>query len=55
MFSGIVEEYAILVALVKDQENIHFTFKCSFVNELKIDQSIYHSRMVWQLTALESK
>ena len=34
MFSGIVEEYATLVALVKDQENIHFTFKCSFVNEL---------------------
>ncbi|KAA3954792.1 riboflavin synthase, partial [Bacteroides ovatus] len=24
MFSGIVEEYATLVALVKDQENIHF-------------------------------
>ena len=40
MFSGIVEEYATLVALVKDQENIHFTFKCSFVNELKIDQSV---------------
>ena len=36
MFSGIVEEYATLVALVKDQENIHFTFKCSFVNELKM-------------------
>ena len=35
MFSGIVEEYATLVALVKDQENIHFTFKFSFVNELK--------------------
>lgn len=25
------------------QENIHFTFKCSFVNELKIDQSISHN------------
>ena len=43
MFSGIVEEYATLVALVKDQENIHFTFKCSFVNELKVDQSISHN------------
>lgn len=31
------------VALVKDQENIHFTLKCSFVNELKIDQSISHN------------
>ena len=43
MFSGIVEEYATLVALVKEQENIHFTFKCSFVDELKIDQSISHN------------
>ena len=25
MFSGIVEEYATLVALVKDQENIHLS------------------------------
>ena len=43
MFSGIVEECAILVALVKEQENVHFTFKCSFVNELKIDQSVSHN------------
>ena len=25
MFSGIVEECATLVAMVKDQENVHFT------------------------------
>ena len=43
MFSGIVEECATLVAMVKDQENVHFTFKCSFVNELKIDQSVSHN------------
>ena len=43
MFSGIVEECATLVAMVKDQENVHFTFKCSFVDELKIDQSVSHT------------
>ena len=43
MFSGIVEECATLVAMVRDQENVHFTFKCSFVSELKIDQSISHN------------
>ena len=43
MFSGIVEEYATLVALVKEKENIHFTFKCSFTEDLKIDQSIAHN------------
>lgn len=43
MFSGIVEEAAKIVALEKDQENLHLTLTCSFVNELKIDQSIAHN------------
>lgn len=43
MFSGIVEEYAEVVSVVKDRENLHLTMKCSFVNELKIDQSISHN------------
>ena len=43
MFSGIVEEAATVVALEKEQENLHLTMTCSFVNELKIDQSISHN------------
>lgn len=43
MFSGIIEEYAKVVALEKDQENVHLTLTCSFVGELKIDQSISHN------------
>lgn len=43
MFSGIVEEAATLVRLVKEQENLHMTIKCSFTSELKIDQSISHN------------
>ncbi len=43
MFSGIVEEFAEIVGIEKDQENLHFTLKCSFVNELKIDQSVAHN------------
>ena len=43
MFSGIVEEYAEVVAIEKECENVHFTLKCSFVNELQIDQSIAHN------------
>lgn len=43
MFSGIVEEYAEVVKVVKDQENLHLTLKCSFVGELKIDQSVAHN------------
>ncbi|MDX9881111.1 MAG: riboflavin synthase [Prolixibacteraceae bacterium] len=43
MFSGIVEEYGIVKAIEKDQENYHFTLTCSFVNELKVDQSLSHN------------
>lgn len=43
MFSGIVEEFATVKALVKEQGNVHLTLTCSFVDELKIDQSISHN------------
>lgn len=43
MFSGIVEEAAKVVALQKDAENLHITMNCSFVDELKIDQSVAHN------------
>lgn len=43
MFSGIVEEFATIVAIEKDRENIDFSLKCSFTDELKIDQSVAHN------------
>lgn len=43
MFSGIVEEAAQVVALQSDKGNLHLTMRCSFVNELKIDQSVAHN------------
>ena len=43
MFSGIIEEAAVVVALRKEQENLHLTMACSFVDELKIDQSVAHN------------
>ncbi|MCD7976207.1 MAG: riboflavin synthase [Tannerellaceae bacterium] len=43
MFSGIIEEAAPVVAVEQDKGNIHLTMKCSFVHELKIDQSVAHN------------
>ena len=43
MFSGIVEEAAPVVRIEKEKDNIHITMKCSFADELKIDQSISHN------------
>lgn len=43
MFSGIIEEFATVVAIKHDKDNIDFTLKCSFVDELGIDQSVAHN------------
>lgn len=43
MFSGIVEEAAVIVDIQKDKGNVHFTLECTFTNELKVDQSISHN------------
>ncbi len=43
MFSGIIEEAATLKAIEHDKGNVHLTLACSFINELKIDQSIAHN------------
>ncbi len=53
MFSGIVEEMATVVAIKKYQENIDFTLKCSFVDQLKIDQSIAHNGVCLTVVSLD--
>jgi len=53
MFSGIIEEAAKVVALRKEQENLHITMECSFTEELKIDQSVAHNGVC--LTVVEKK
>lgn len=54
MFSGIVEECATVVAIRKEQENVHFTLKCSFVDELKIDQSVSHNGVCLTVVKIEN-
>lgn len=43
MFSGIVEEAATVVALEREEGNLHISLKSSFTSELKIDQSVAHN------------
>lgn len=43
MFSGIVEEPATVVAATRDGGNLRLRVKCSFADELKIDQSVAHN------------
>ncbi len=53
MFSGIIEEFATIVDIHKDRENIDFTLKCSFVDELKIDQSVAHNGVCLTVVKIE--
>ena len=53
MFSGIVEECAKVVGIVREQENLHLTLTCSFVNELKIDQSVAHNGVCLTVVSIQ--
>lgn len=52
MFSGIIEEAAVVTALQKENENLYITMQCSFTNELKIDQSVSHNGVCLTVVAL---
>lgn len=54
MFSGIIEEFATLVAIQKDRDNIDFTLTCSFVDELGIDQSVAHNGVCLTVVRIEN-
>lgn len=54
MFSGIVEECATVVAIAHELENVHLTMKCSFVDELKIDQSVSHNGVCLTVVRIEN-
>ena len=43
MFTGIIEEAGKVAALNKERSNLHISIETSFINELKIDQSIAHN------------
>ena len=55
MFSGIVETTAEVVAVQEDRGNKHFTLKCPFAGELKIDQSVSHNGVCLTVVAIEGE
>ncbi len=52
MFSGIVEEAARIVRIERDGGNVHLTMACSFVDELRIDQSVSHNGVCLTVVSL---
>lgn len=43
MFTGIIEEVAIVESLKREGGNLHLELQCSFARELEIDQSVAHN------------
>ncbi len=55
MFSGIIEEFATVVAVRRDRGNVDLTLKCSFTGELKIDQSVSHNGVCLTVVAIDGE
>lgn len=52
MFSGIVEEAAQVVEVVRKEGTVDLRVKCSFTDELKIDQSVAHNGVCLTVVSL---
>lgn len=54
MFSGIIEETATVVDIIRDRDNINLKLRCSFTNELGIDQSVAHNGTCLTVVAIDN-
>ena len=52
MFSGIVEKSARVVGIIDEGGNRHIRVRCSFTDELRIDQSVAHNGVCLTVVAL---
>ncbi len=43
MFTGIIEELGEVISIEKENENLQIGVRCSFLDELRIDQSVAHN------------
>lgn len=53
MFTGIIETMGTVEQIVQEKENVHFTIRSSFTNELKIDQSVAHNGCCLTVVSIE--
>ena len=54
MFTGIVEDTAILVSLQPEGSNVHFTFQHPMAQELRVDQSVAHDGICLTVVAINT-
>lgn len=54
MFTGIIEQLGEIKKIEKEGSNIHYTFSASFVDELKVDQSVAHNGVCLTVVKIEN-
>ena len=54
MFTGIIEECGIIKKITKEKNNLIIKIEASFVNELKINQSIAHNGICLSIVELDN-
>ncbi|MBS1765263.1 MAG: riboflavin synthase [Bacteroidetes bacterium] len=54
MFTGIIEEKAKVLSVSEEGTNKHYTIACSFVSELKADQSVAHNGVCLTVTSVNA-
>ena len=52
MFSGIIEDTAVVTAVETDRGNVNLTLWCAFADELSIDQSVSHNGVCLTVVSL---
>lgn len=55
MFTGIIETLGEIKSIEKEGSNVHYTLSCSFVDELKIDQSVAHNGICLTVVNINGK
>ncbi len=53
MFTGIIEALGEVVSIEQEGTNVHFTLRCPFTQELKIDESVAHNGVCLTIVNIE--
>jgi len=52
MFTGIIESTGSILKIKREEKNLRLSIKCSFADELKIDQSVAHNGVCLTVVAI---
>jgi riboflavin synthase len=55
MFTGIIEQVAVVKKVVRENDNLHITLEAPFTPELKIDQSVAHNGICLTVVNIENQ